>query len=220
MQNPLEEEVVGILEECLSPIIAQSILSLAVKRSGGNLNHLEKSHHEVLLKEIASGLELYSSDKPSQKHCMDRISQLIIEHCRHSPPEEPLPKTIRIEKEDDIVYAREMGREMCASSGFRFSAQIKLATAISELARNIVQYAGSGELRLSVVNENGRSGIEVVAEDHGPGIEDVDSILDGRYRSRTGLGRGLAGTKNLVDEFSIETNPMVGTRVVIRMYRG
>ena len=83
---------------------------------------------------------------------------------------------------------------------------------------NIVQYAGTGELRLSLLNIGGRFGIEIVAEDHGPGIENVETILEGKYRSGTGLGKGLAGTKNLADEFDIETSRTNGTCVTLRMY--
>ena len=126
--------------------------------------------------------------------------------------------TIPIGSEWDIVVARNTGRTMCSHFGFSASAQVKIATVISELARNILTYAQTGEIRLEVGVRAGRVMMEVQAHDHGPGIDDVEGILAGHYRSRTGLGQGLRGSKRLVDEFDVQTGRGKGTSVTTRTY--
>ena len=88
-----------------------------------------------------------------------------------------------------------------------------LATAISEVARNITTYAGEGEVTLRVRNETGRAGIEVVATDDGPGIANVELAMQDGYTTGNGLGLGLPGTRRLVDDFELDTTPGVGTRI-------
>jgi serine/threonine-protein kinase RsbT len=214
----LKQAVVDILEDYLSSIIARTILNLAIKRCG-EITQLTKENHKLLMKEIEDGVHLYTAEEASRDQCMNRIRTLL-SACVTGEDVGDAASTqkVKIETENDIVYARKIGRKMSSNTGFRLSGQIKLATAISELARNIVQYAGSGELRLSILRKGGRPGIEVVAEDHGPGISNLDDILGGAYRSKTGLGKGLTGTKNLVDEFNIVSSAMRGTCVTIRMY--
>lgn len=119
--------------------------------------------------------------------------------------------------EHDIVRARSAGREMCRSLGFSEIDQVKVATAISELARNIFHYAKTGTILLRKL-QLPRPGIEVVAVDQGPGIKDVKLVLGGTYRSKTGMGKGLLGAKRLVDQFEIESSPDRGTRVVLRKF--
>jgi serine/threonine-protein kinase RsbT len=118
--------------------------------------------------------------------------------------------TIPIEREGDIVRAREMGRAMCKSLGFSEVGQTKVATAISELSRNIFQYAGRGEVRMG---PSSGGAIEVVASDRGPGIADLTAVLSPGYRSKRGMGMGLKGTRRLVDELDIDSRPGVGTTV-------
>jgi serine/threonine-protein kinase RsbT len=102
---------------------------------------------------------------------------------------------------------------MGADLGFSSTDLTLLATAISEIARNITTYAGEGEVALRVLNDSGRSGIEVVATDDGPGIADVELAMQDGYTTGNGLGLGLPGTRRLVDEFDIDTEPGVGTKV-------
>lgn len=127
------------------------------------------------------------------------------------------PIVIPIIAEDDIVRARSRGREVCRSLGFTEINQVKVATAISELARNIFQYAGKGSLTLRIV-EGPRRGIEIVAKDEGPGIADVKLVLGGTYKSKSGMGMGLLGTKRLMDHFEVESAPGKGTLVVVRKF--
>ena len=127
-------------------------------------------------------------------------------------------RMVQVNNETDIVIARSHGMDACREMGFPMSVQIKFATAISELARNIVLYAGAGSIEFTEVEVAGRRGIQATARDTGPGIPNLDQIMSGRYRSRTGMGLGLVGTKRLSDEFSIESTPDKGTTVVIRKY--
>lgn len=124
---------------------------------------------------------------------------------------------IAIKVEGDIVRARGAGRDMCRDLGLSEINQVKVATAISELARNIFHYAKTGNIALRRL-ATPRSGIEIVATDQGPGIPDVKLVLSGSYRSRTGMGKGLLGARRLVDFFEVETGPDKGTRVVLRKF--
>jgi anti-sigma regulatory factor (Ser/Thr protein kinase) len=124
-------------------------------------------------------------------------------------------RRITIRSDDDVVAARREARELAASLGFEPTDLTLLATAISEVARNITAYAGEGEIVVSVRNNGGRLGIRVVARDAGPGIDDVDLALRDGYSTGEGLGLGLPGARRLVDEFAIDTEPGRGTVVTM-----
>jgi serine/threonine-protein kinase RsbT len=130
-------------------------------------------------------------------------------------PESVIP----IESDADVVTARQRAREMAGALELTTTDQTLLATAISEVARNITTYAKRGEVLLSVVrDEGGRKGIQVIARDEGPGIEDLDLALRDGYTSGSGLGLGLPGARRLVDDFNIETTPGEGTKVTLVMW--
>ena len=125
----------------------------------------------------------------------------------------PDTTVVLIRSEADMNATRVFAREICKLVEMQGYAAQKVVTAVSELARNIARYAGEGRVCFRIDTDAGS--IVVVAEDHGPGIEALDVILAGAYRSRTGLGRGLIGVKKLATQFVIETSPS-GTRVEIR----
>jgi serine/threonine-protein kinase RsbT len=130
-------------------------------------------------------------------------------------PPEP-EERIAIESDNDVVTARQRARELAAKLDLTSTDQTLLATAISEVARNITTYAKRGEVLLSIVRDNGgREGIRVIARDDGPGIENVDLAMQDGYTSGGGLGLGLPGARRLVDEFAIETAPSAGTTVTL-----
>jgi serine/threonine-protein kinase RsbT len=120
---------------------------------------------------------------------------------------------VAIRTDADVVTARQEARAMGAELGFSSTDLTLLATAISEVARNITTYAGEGEVALRVLNHGGRQGIEVIASDEGPGIADVELAMQDGYTTGSGLGLGLPGTRRLVDEFELRTEPGAGTRV-------
>jgi serine/threonine-protein kinase RsbT len=125
-------------------------------------------------------------------------------------------RRIPIESDNDVVTARQRARELAASLELTSTDQTLLATAISEVARNITTYASRGEVVLSIVRDNGgRQGIQVIARDDGPGIDDIELALQDGYTTGGGLGLGLPGARRLVDEFDIESAPSRGTTVTL-----
>jgi serine/threonine-protein kinase RsbT len=122
---------------------------------------------------------------------------------------------VAIRTDADVVTARQEARTLGASLGFSSTDLTLLATAISEVARNITTYAGTGVVTLRIVRQKAREGIEVVAADKGPGIENVELAMQDGYSTRNGLGLGLPGTRRLVDDFELDTEPGVGTTIRI-----
>jgi serine/threonine-protein kinase RsbT len=118
----------------------------------------------------------------------------------------------------DIVTARQRGRELAAQIGFGGSTPTVIATAISELARNIVAYAQQGRIVLSRVQRGTRVGIQIVARDEGPGIRDISKALQDGYSTGRGLGLGLPGVKRLVDDFEVVSAAGKGTIVTARKW--
>jgi serine/threonine-protein kinase RsbT len=122
---------------------------------------------------------------------------------------------VAIACDGDIVAARQRGRELAAERGFDRTEQTLIATAISEIARNIVEYADRGEISFSAVDYSGRRGILILARDEGPGIADLEMAMRDGYSTGKSLGMGLPGAKRLMDEFEIESKPGSGT--IVRM---
>jgi serine/threonine-protein kinase RsbT len=127
-------------------------------------------------------------------------------------------RRISIESDLDVVAARVEGRQLAKDLGFGIIDQARIATAISELTRNIVQYAGQGEAVIRAVEDDDRVGIEVVCRDEGPGIEDVEKVTEGGFSIPARLGVGMAGAKRLMDEFDVQSEVGVGTTVTIRKW--
>jgi len=124
--------------------------------------------------------------------------------------------TIELRYEHDVVLARQRARQIAELLGFDGQDQTRLATAVSELARNAYEYAGGGRIRFAI--ESGRHGAQrfsVQVSDDGPGIQDLQAILDGRYVSPTGMGLGILGARRLTERFRIESAPGRGTTVEI-----
>jgi serine/threonine-protein kinase RsbT len=114
----------------------------------------------------------------------------------------------------DIVTARLEGRQLAAKAGFNGSDLTVIATAISEVARNIVEYARKGEIILDIVQDGIKTGLRVEARDDGPGIPNIELAMQDGYSTGRGLGLGLPGTRRLMDEFQIRSNVGEGTTVV------
>lgn len=123
-----------------------------------------------------------------------------------------------IERESDIVIARQKGRELAAARGFSSTDQTLIATAISEIARNIVSYARRGEVVLAPIDDGARRGLLVIARDDGPGIADVALAMRDGYSTGKSLGVGLPGAKRLMDEFEIESALGKGTTVTMKKW--
>lgn len=125
---------------------------------------------------------------------------------------------VAVSSDADVVTAREKGRELSARLGFSSIDLTLIVTAISEVARNITSYAGQGEMTITVIEHGDRRGIEVTAEDRGPGIADIDQALADGYSTGSGLGLGLPGARRLMDELTVDSIVGVGTTVVMRKW--
>jgi len=126
---------------------------------------------------------------------------------------------VTIESDADVVTARQQARALASKLELSSTDQTLLATAISEVARNITAYAVRGEVALSVItDDDGRRGIRVIARDDGPGIENLELALQDGYTSGNGLGLGLPGARRLVHDFDIQTAPGQGTKVTLVMW--
>jgi serine/threonine-protein kinase RsbT len=124
---------------------------------------------------------------------------------------------VPIRSEADVVSARQGSREIATALGFGPSDQALIATAVSELARNILMYAGLGEIRVVKRSSNGRLGIVVIASDKGPGIPDVDAAMRDGYTTSGGLGLGLPGAKRLMGDLVIETGSTGTTITAVKL---
>ena len=130
---------------------------------------------------------------------------------------------IRIERSDevplksgeDVVRLRQTVRERAVAVGFTLVDQTKVVTAASEIGRNTIQYGGGGAARVEMVVNGTRRGLRLEFSDQGPGIADVPQAMKEGYTSGGGLGLGLPGAKRLSDEFTIDSAPGKGTRVVL-----
>jgi serine/threonine-protein kinase RsbT len=120
-----------------------------------------------------------------------------------------------INASEDLVLVRRRVREAAAATGFGQTDQVRLVTAASELARNIVRYAHKGFVDICPVNRHGRRGLKVRFEDQGPGIADIELAMTDGYTTGQGLGKGLPGARRLVDEFEIASEIGKGTVVTI-----
>ena len=130
-----------------------------------------------------------------------------------------LLEEVALRTETDIVVVRKSVREAAIRLGFGITDVTRIITAASELARNVFLYAGSGVVRCRVLNGSDRVGLELVIEDHGPGIADIDQAMQPGYTTGKGLGYGLPGTKRLMDEMEVESEAGKGTKITVKKWR-
>ena len=121
---------------------------------------------------------------------------------------------MEIRLEHDVVLARQRARQVAGLLGFEAQDQTRIATAVSEIARNAYQYAGEGKVEF-LLDEQAPPAFLVRIGDHGPGVKDLQAVLDGRYTSPTGMGVGVAGARRLMDRFTIDSRPGAGTAVLL-----
>ncbi len=130
---------------------------------------------------------------------------------------------ISIAGEPDIVAARQHARAMARDLGFSLVDQSRIATAVSELTRNVVRYATNSQGEVFIREIEGSSdrpvGIEIIVQDQGPGIDDIDLVLRDGYTSGGGLGLGLPGARRLMDQMQVESALGKGTTVTVRKWR-
>ena len=128
-------------------------------------------------------------------------------------------ETMALRTSDDVVRVRQAVRARAVEAGFGIVDQTKLVTAASEIARNTVDYGGGGTLRIEIVREGIRRGVQLTFSDNGPGIADISTAMTDGYTTGGGLGLGLSGAKRLSSEFSIESSPGKGTTVTLARWK-
>ncbi|WP_373138277.1 anti-sigma regulatory factor [Mycobacterium marinum] len=124
---------------------------------------------------------------------------------------------VGINHPDDIVTARKAGHQLALDLGFSLTDVTMIATAISEIARNITSYAGRGAVRVAVQDREGRKALVVRAEDDGPGIADIERAMEDGYSTGRGLGMGLPGARRLMDRLIVES--AVGRGTIVEMWK-
>ncbi len=133
---------------------------------------------------------------------------------------EPVPQELRISicSDGDLLSARQQTRSLALGMGFPLTEVVGIVTALSEMARNMLTYAGRGEVVVRPLRDGERRGLAVVARDEGPGIPDIEkAMLDG-YSTSGGLGMGLPGIRRLMDTFHIQSEPRTGTTVTVEKW--
>lgn len=194
--NSIYQQLIAILTRYMSGVNAHSVLGRAVRHSLLNPEQLSPRDLPTLMSTLDRGIRLFV-DPAKQPSVLAEIEAL-------GGHRETPSHTVNIRSEQDISQARVLAKAMCENANARSFVAQKVATVVSELARNIVSYTPGGSIELVMSNE-GQSRIMVRASDTGTGIGNLDEVLSGRYRSTTGLGRGLLGVKRLSDRFNIRT---------------
>jgi len=146
-----------------------------------------------------------------------RLSEPLLDRRKDEAVTDEIVVAIRIDA--DVVTARQKGRDLAGRAGFSAADLTVIATAISEIARNIVMFADRGELVVSLVGEPSRQGVTVVARDVGPGIPDPERALQDGYSGYGGLGLGLPGSRRLMDEFELTSELDKGTTITMTKWR-
>jgi serine/threonine-protein kinase RsbT len=192
------EAITSILERYMSRVNARGLVARALQERGLSERTLKREDLVKCSPALRRGIELFVSPR-IQAEALDRFKEFFRARSESSSCR------VELKKEADISTARAEARRMCENAGASAFAMQKVTTIVSELARNIVLYAQQGTIDLGFSNQERQSQIVVKAVDNGPGIPNLNQILGGQYQSRTGLGKGLLGTKRLADNFHIST---------------
>jgi serine/threonine-protein kinase RsbT len=201
-----ELEAVGsILERYMSNVNARALITRALQEKGLSPHRVTRAELAMCSTSIRRGVELFVSASV-QKEVLQRLAEFFGNESAAAP------RTIELKKEADISTARSEARRMCENACASAFALQKVITIVSELARNIVLYAKEGTIQLAFSKSKANQ-IIVTAIDKGPGIPNLAHIMGGQYQSRTGLGKGLLGTKRLAEHFEINTGAG-GTTIV------
>jgi len=201
--------VLVVLEKYVSRVTARATLDLALHQSGIRRENLGDHHLSRVLKHVLGDVNPFV--RPADQAALRRELSGVEAAPQYVPPD-----LVNVEQERDISTARNVARLMCERMGAPSLSIQKVATIVSELARNIVSYTPGGLVEL-IPSSTPRPRIVIRAVDKGGGISRIDDILGGRYRSRTGLGKGIIGSKRLADRFDIQTGT-TGTRIEAEVF--
>jgi serine/threonine-protein kinase RsbT len=198
------DRMLAVLQRYISPVNAKAMLLRAVQDQGATPESVTREQLRNCSTALRRGMSLFV-DPGKQQEALAEIAAV----CGDSP--RLGPSLLEIRAEIDVGRARAEARRICDEVGATPFSMQKVATIVSELARNMVLYANGGRVEIAPP-VNGSRRIVVRAWDQGPGIPNLEEIMSGRYRSKTGLGKGLLGTKRLAERFDISSDSS-GTRV-------
>jgi serine/threonine-protein kinase RsbT len=226
----VEKELGAVLAGTISSITQRSIFSRMGDLAAAPVHQLTPSDRAAVMQELESSLRLFARGNSAQliASCARVLNPGAAAGSGSAAATAMLsgvvlaPKQLPIEQEKDIATARLEAWSEAVRIGLSKFASVKVATAVSELARNIIFYAGKGTVELrSLKDERGVTGLQIVASDQGPGIpsDKLDEIWAGTYKSQRGMGKGLIAVKKLVDDFQLDTRPGAGTTVTC-VFRG
>jgi serine/threonine-protein kinase RsbT len=225
----VEKEIGAILSGTISSITQRSIFNRLGGLATTPIQQLTASDRTTIMQELENSVRLFARSNSAQliaacAKALNPGSGTSSGTGTASPaaPAMLAPKKLSIEQEKDIATARLEAWSEAVRIGLSKFASVKVATAVSELARNIVFYAGKGTVELrSLKDERGVAGLQIIASDQGPGIPaaKLEEIWAGTYKSQRGMGKGLVAVKKLVDDFQLDTRPGVGTTVTC-VFRG
>ena len=209
-----------LLLDYLSEPNARAVMVAVEAATKTRSDRLMPEHIPGVVTQVEKALDLFPVDDARRAACLQRLKRLGVPTAPPSSGAKGLPKTLLVfvKQEEDIVRARLAAGDVCRALGFSELACTKVMTAVSELARNIFKYAGDGQVAITCL-DGPHLGVEIMACDQGPGIEDLEEVLSDNYRSRTGMGAGLKGTRRLMDSFQVESAPGRGTMVVVRKFK-
>lgn len=206
--SPVYQQLLQVLRGYLSPTNAEGLLLRTIREMDVHPQELSAFHIPPMVPTIERRARLYL-DNMRLARMVDEMAALGADRpSRRS-------RTLLIQREPDISSARQTAKAICEAAGARSFVVHKVATIVSELARNIVSYTPGGSIELTVHRDK-TVRVTIVASDHGKGIAMLDDVLAGRYKSRTGMGRGILGVQRLADKFAISTGS-TGTRVEVEV---
>jgi serine/threonine-protein kinase RsbT len=206
--TPAQQRLMEVLLRYLSPTNAEGALLRSVNEAGLKLEVLSLNDMPLLLPTLDRRIRIYLDPL---RHA--RVSAELATIGAERPQRRA--RTVVVKIELDISEARRVAKEVSEGAAARSFIVHKVVTIVSELARNIVHYTPGGTIEVAVVRDK-PARFSIIATDSGPGIGNLEEIMSGRYKSRTGMGRGLLGIKRLADRFKINPGPP-GTRVELEV---
>jgi serine/threonine-protein kinase RsbT len=216
----VESEIGAILTGAISAITQRSIFNRLGGLAALPTAQLTAQDRQSIMRELENSIRLFARTNSAE---LVAACSRALAAGGSAPVAESgsFSKQLAIELEKDIATARLEAWSEAVRIGLSKFASVKVATAVSELARNIVFYAGRGTVELRSIKDERGATLEIVAVDQGPGIEParLEEIWSGTYKSQRGMGKGLAAVKKLVDEFQLDTGPGRGTTVTC-LFRG
>jgi serine/threonine-protein kinase RsbT len=208
--SPLYLRLTSTFQRYLSSVTTEALLRRALIDAGIAAEYLSEQHLQVLGPHLERGIRLFVNVERQEQ-----LRRELVQLGTGAREELPPPQSIPIRAERDISEARMVARGLCSAQRARSLVVQKVATIVSELARNIVSYTPGGTIELAILDGTPRR-MQIRAVDTGSGIVELQAIMAGRYRSRTGLGKGLLGVQRLADSFDVQTGP-TGTRVDVEL---